>query len=80
LEKTNMANPASLTITPLVRNGSISPASAQTIDTAGTVPIDAGSLTDRLWLQVDNAAANALTVTVKAHRHTCLARATWLWH
>src|SRR5262249_21697412 len=71
-----MANPASLTITALVANSSVNQPATQAIDTDGTVNCPAGSLTDRLYLEVINAAAAALTVTVKAgtgdHAHTAL--------
>ena len=60
-----MANPASLTINELAANGSIAQPAAQTIDTNGTVNCAVGSLTDRLYIEAVNAAANAITVTVK---------------
>ncbi len=61
-----MANPSSFTINALTRNSFIALPTAQTVDTAGTVPINAESQTDRLIIEVVNAAANALTVLVKA--------------
>lgn len=61
-----MANPASITVTALTANAAASFPSAQTIDTDGTVPMDPGGKTDRLILLVENAAAAALTVTIKA--------------
>lgn len=71
-----MANPAALTINSLVANSSLNQPAAQTIDTDGTVSCAAGSLLDRLFLEIVNAAAAVLTVTVKAgtgeHAHTAL--------
>jgi len=71
-----MANPASLTINSLVANSSLNQPSAQAIDTDGTVNCAVGSLMDRLFLEIINLAAAALTVTVKAgtgdHAHTAL--------
>lgn len=61
-----MANPASLTINDLTVNSSITQPTAQTIDTTGMVPIAAGGLTDRLILEVVNAAVAGLTVDVEA--------------
>lgn len=61
-----MANPSSLTITSLSRNAATSLPSAQAIDTNGTVPIAAGSLMDRLIIEVVNTDDAALTVLIKA--------------
>jgi hypothetical protein len=59
-----MANPASLTITELTKNAAASLPTAQAIDTNGTVPIAAGSLVDRLLIEVVNTDDAALTVKV----------------
>jgi hypothetical protein len=62
-----MANPASLTINTLTRDASIQKPTAQTIDTNGTVNIaGVGSESDRLWLDLVNSAAQAITVTARA--------------
>lgn len=61
-----MANPTTLTITELTRNAATSQPTVDTIDTNGTVPIEAGSLTDRMVIEVVNADDAALTVLVKA--------------
>lgn len=62
-----MANPDSLTLTPLQANGSVQQPAAQTIDTNGTVPLAVpGGETDRVLLEIVNADDAALTVTVQA--------------
>lgn len=61
-----MANPAALTITELTKNGQTANPSAQAIDTDGTVPVNAGGKVDRLIIQVTNAAAANLTVSILA--------------
>lgn len=62
-----MANPASITITELLKDGAQNQPATQAIDTTGNVPVNAAGLTDRLILEIINlAAAVALTVTVKA--------------
>lgn len=61
-----MANPANLTINECTGNSSINQPAAQTVDTNGTINCGVKSLTDRLMIEVVNAAAQALTVTVKA--------------
>jgi len=61
-----VGNPATLTINDLAANGSIAQPAGQTIDTNGTVPIAAGSVTGRLVIEVINGSAAALTVKVKA--------------
>lgn len=61
-----MANPANLTVNACVANGSIAQPAAQTIDTNGNVSIAAGHSMDRMIVELVNAAANAITVTVKA--------------
>jgi len=61
-----MANPAAITITDLTANAGLNQPAVQTIDTDGTVPSPAAGKTDRLILELINAAAAALTVTVKA--------------
>lgn len=61
-----MANPASITVTACVLNSAVNQPSTQAIDTDGTVPIAVGGRMDRLILEVINAAAAALTVTIKA--------------
>jgi hypothetical protein len=62
-----MANPASLTINTLTRDASIQKPAAQTIDTNGTVNVaGVGSESERLWMELVNSAAQAITVTAKA--------------
>lgn len=61
-----MANPANLTINELSANAALSLPTAQSIDTNGTINLPAGSLTDRLLIEVVNTDDAALTVTVKA--------------
>jgi hypothetical protein len=61
-----MANPSTLTITELTRNAATSRPTVDTIDTNGTVPIVAGSSTDRMVIEVVNADDAALTVLIKA--------------
>lgn len=61
-----MANPSSLTITEFTKNGQTANPSAQTIDTDGSVPVNAGGRVDRLIIQVTNAASANLQVTVEA--------------
>lgn len=61
-----MANPAELTITEFTKNGQTANPSAQSIDTDGTVPVNAGGKTDRLVIQVTNNAAANLQVTIQA--------------
>lgn len=61
-----MANPASITITELLKDGAQNQPSTQAIDTTGNVPVNAAGLVDRLILEVINLAAVVLTVTVKA--------------
>lgn len=62
-----MANPAKLTITPLVVNDDIIQGAGDAIDTNGTVPIvaaDLGGATNRLLISVTEDNVRALTVTV----------------
>lgn len=61
-----MANPAALTITDLTKNGQTARPAGDTVDTAGTVPVNAGGKVDRLIIEVTNTNVNALTVTVNA--------------
>jgi hypothetical protein len=61
-----MANPASITVTACSANGAVNQPAVQAIDTDGTVPIAVGGAMDRLILEIINAAAAALTVTIKA--------------
>lgn len=61
-----MANPASITVTACSANSAVNQPSTQAIDTDGDVPILIGGATDRLILEIINAAAAALTVTIKA--------------
>lgn len=61
-----MANPATLTITELQKNGQTARPAGQTVDTAGMVPIEAGGKIDRLIVEVTNNNVNALTVTIGA--------------
>lgn len=60
-----MANPSSITVTALSANSSVARPAVQTIDTDGTVPVAAGGAMDRLIFEFVNAAAAALTVTIK---------------
>jgi len=61
-----MANPASITVTACSANSAVNQPAAQTIDTDGTVPITVGGRMDMLILEIINAAAAALTVTIGA--------------
>lgn len=61
-----MANPSAITVTACSANSAVNQPAVQTIDTDGTVPIAVGGAMDRLILEVINAAAAALTVTIKA--------------
>lgn len=61
-----MANPANLNINTPVLNGSINQPAVQTIDTNGTVNMPNATPSDKLFLELVNAAANAIDVTVKA--------------
>lgn len=61
-----MANPASLTVTACVVNGSVAQPAAQTIDTTGTVPITAASPMDAMIIEAVNSAAQNIDVVVKA--------------
>ncbi len=62
-----MPNPASLNVTDLASHGAVAPPAAQTIDTNGTVACpNAASETERMLIELVNAAVNAITVTVKA--------------
>lgn len=61
-----MANPASFTITDLTENGNIARPAAQSVDTDGAVPINAGGKMDRLIMEVVNNAAANVTVTINA--------------
>jgi hypothetical protein len=61
-----MANPASLTINELTGNSALSQPAAQTLDTAGTVPINCKSETDRLIIEAVNGDDAAATLTIKA--------------
>lgn len=61
-----MANPASITVTACSANSAVNQPNTQAIDTDGDVPISVGGAMDRLILEVINAAAAALTVTIKA--------------
>lgn len=62
-----MANPASLTLTTLGANDSVTQPNVNTIDTNGTLalPVPNGE-TDRVILEIINADDAALTVTIKA--------------
>ena len=61
-----MANPASLTITDLVKNAALTQPATQAIDTDGTVNCVSAGKTDRLIFEIINLAATALTVTFLA--------------
>jgi hypothetical protein len=61
-----MANPASLTITELVKNAALNQPATQAIDTDGTVNCPTAGLTDRLIMEIINTDDAALTVTIKA--------------
>ena len=61
-----MANPVSLTINELPANSAVDSPAFQTIDTNGTVNCPAKSYTDGLTFGLQNNAAQAITVTVKA--------------
>lgn len=61
-----MANPASLTVTAPVANGSVNQPAAQTIDTNGDVPITVGSPMNRMIIEAVNSAAADIAVTLKA--------------
>jgi len=64
-----MANPAKLTVTKLALDGSVAQPVADTIDTAGTVPIvpaDYGGDMGNLMIEVVEQNVDALTVTVLA--------------
>ncbi len=61
-----MANPGSITVTDCVANGVINQPAVQTVDTDGTINCPVGGKTDRFILELINAAAAALTVTIKA--------------
>jgi hypothetical protein len=61
-----MANPASLTITDLVKNAALNQPATQAIDTDGTVNCATAGKTDRLIMEIINLAATALTVTILA--------------
>jgi len=61
-----MANPANLIVNACVANGSIAQPAAQTIDTAGTVPMPAGHSMDRMIIEVVNSAAQNCDVVLKA--------------
>lgn len=61
-----MANPASITITTLGANASVNQPAVQTIDTEADVPCDVKGSMDRLFFELVNAAAAAVTVTFKA--------------
>lgn len=60
-----MANPSSITVTALAANSSTARPAVQTIDTDGTVPVSAGGAMDRLIFEFVNAAAAAVTITIK---------------
>ncbi len=60
-----MANPATLTVTDLVANGSVTQPAVNTIDTTGTVPAAVAGAAERVVIEVVNAAAAALTVKIK---------------
>lgn len=61
-----MSNPAALTLTSLSKNSSVAQPAADSIDTNGTVPLAAGSETERVILEVINTDDAALTVKVLA--------------
>jgi hypothetical protein len=61
-----MANPASLNVNTLSAHSAVARPVAQTIDTNGTVSVPGGQTMDRLLIELDNAAANAIDVTIKA--------------
>lgn len=61
-----MANPASITVTACVLNGSVAQPAAQTIDTDGIVPITVGGPSDRMIIEVVNSAAQILIVKAKS--------------
>lgn len=61
-----MANPATLTVTSLTAGGAAAQPAVQTIDTNGTINCPGGHAMDRMVIECVNAAANAITVTVKA--------------
>jgi hypothetical protein len=61
-----MANPASLNITELAANAGTNQPAAQAVDTNGTINCAVQSRMGRLMIEIVNAAAAALTVTIKA--------------
>lgn len=61
-----MANPSNLTVTSLAVHGAVAPPATQTIDTNGTVNVSGGHTMDRMFIELVNAAVNAIDVTVKA--------------
>lgn len=70
-----MANPASLTVQNPTENAFAAIPAAQTIDTAGTVPIACGgNFAGKLLIQITNASgSNTCTATVKAGADKSLA-------
>jgi hypothetical protein len=70
-----MANPSFFTINNLTANASVTQPTADTVDTTGTVPIRAGSLTSRMIVEVINGAGVGLTVAVKAGNNPPAVRA-----
>jgi len=61
-----MPNPAALTVTNLAANGAVNQPAVNTIDTTGTVPAAVEGETERVILEIINAAAVVLTVKIKA--------------
>lgn len=61
-----MPNPSALTVTDLSANSSVNQPTTQAIDTNGAVPFAGDAGTERVIIEVTNAAAAALTVKVKA--------------
>lgn len=65
-----MANPASITTTSLVKNGGVTQPTAQAVDTNGTINCPLGEGRSRsIFLEIVNAAATVLTVTVLAGKN-----------
>lgn len=61
-----MANPANFTIQELSANAPANYKAAQTVDTDGTINVAVKSDTDRLLIEMENGAAAACTVKIKA--------------
>lgn len=64
-----MANPLTLTITNIGESSAVSQPAGDTIDTDGTVQLDADGATERIVLDIVNNDDAALTVKIKAGVH-----------